>query len=438
MTEKLREALHETAELGQTANVPDTLWADAQRARRRDRVVLPLVALILIACAGAVLGVLTQPHHEAAPADGSDLAVPSHIYGMTDSSGDYNWGYQGLPPEADGFDLGSAAALVEVQNGGWAVVSAKDGSYHRLKGPSSWSFDDTRPVLARQGDRIAWGRDTRARSTLQISVADLMTGEVTRFPIKNARVPAGTRDLTWSANGRYLAFRTSETRHPGSDTRSLFRLYVLDTRTGDVSSRDTWGDTIVPIAATDAGGVAITWDGALRIWQPGRGVEVATSSSGGASSMAISPDGSVLAMSVSRNRVEGTDAPAVVAFLPAGPGSTAQLELSADADVTVLGWTRDGQAVALVGDPYTSSGTELVLIDVGASKSRVVGTIDTYGVEGVQIATALMTSDHPTVDRDEPSWVDHDFPWWRAFGISLILGLFLLAVVNVRRRRMAG
>jgi hypothetical protein len=45
---------------------------------------------------------------------------------------------------------------------------------------------------------------------------------------------------------------------------------------------------------------------------------------------------------------------------------------------------------------------------------------------------------HPTVDRDEPSWVDHDFPWWRAFGFSLVLGLRVLAVLNVRRRRMAG
>ena len=89
-------------------------------------------------------------------------------------------------------------------------------------------------------------------------------------------------------------------------------------------------------------------------------------------------------------------------------------------------------------DMLDREGVKLHLRPSAGSILRVVGTIDTFGVEGVQIATALMTADRPTVDRDEPSWVDHDFPWWRAFGISLVLGLLLLAVVNVRRRRMAG
>jgi len=431
MTEELREALHETAELGQTANIPDTLWADAQRARRRDRVVLPVISLLVIAGLGAGLGVLTQTRHQAAPADGDDLGVPSHIYGMTADSENGGWGYQGLPPEADDFHVGTAAALLRGDSG-WVVVSAKDGGYHRLRGPSS-SFDDSEAALAPQGDRVAWSPGGKVGGVLRITVADLTTGGLKRYPIPEAVVPAGARDLFWSANGRYLAFRTSE---QGGDS---FRLYVLDTRTGDVSSRTAWGDTVVPLAATDDGGVSVIWDGAVRTWLPRRGVLVG-SSSDIASSMAISTDGSLVAMSEFRTGNEQSTEPQVIWFLDADSDAASGFgrEVNASGEVRILGWTPDDQVVVTAMKPDSSRTAELILLDIETSKSKVVGTIDSIDIEQVQVATALMASGRPTVDRDEPSWVDHDFPWWRTYGISLVLGLLLLAVVNIRRRRMAG
>jgi hypothetical protein len=156
--------------------------------------------------------------------------------------------------------------------------------------------------------------------------------------------------------------------------------------------------------------------------------------------MAISPQGSLVAMSEFRTGNEQSVEPQVIWFLNADSGQDSGFgrEVDARGAVRILGWTREGEVAVLASDPDSSATAELILLDIETAKSRVVGTIDTGDFEGVQIATALMTSDQPTVDRDEPSWVDHDFPWWRALGISLILGLFLLAVVNVRRRRMAG
>jgi hypothetical protein len=436
MTEKLREALHETAERGRTATLSDTLWADAQRARRRERLVLPVVALVLIACAGAVLGVLTETRHEAGPADGSDLAVPSYIWGMSSDSENGGWGYGGLPPVAEDFQVGTAAALVETLEDRWAVVSAEDGDYHRLDALPHGGFDEERPVLTAQGDRIAWSVGARKGGVLRISVADLSSGDVRRYPVPEALVPSHTRNLTWSASGRYLAFRTSE-------QGNLFRLYVLDTRTGEVSGRTRWGNTIVPLAATDEGGVAVILEG-LQIWKPTpENVLPPGPRSLGlpmASSMAISPDGAVLAMSDFFSEQDDVGDGPSVSFLPAANEApvSRQLELSAHTDARVLGWTKDGEAVVIAGDPTTSNTSQLMLIDAETSNPRVVGTIDAFGLDSVQIATALMTADHPTVDRDEPSWVDHDFPWWRAFGFSLVIGLSLLAALNVRRRRMAG
>lgn len=426
MTEKLRAALHETAEHAQPATVPPSLWDDAQRSRSRNGLLLASLVVVLVCALGSGLALLTQPKAELAPADGDGAAVPSYLFAISADDTD-EFDYQGEPPGADDFAVGRTAALLPSREGAWVAVSAADGSYRRLPEVSG----GTRPVLSPDGRLLAWGE--RAMEHVQVTVVDLASGRTTGQAFDD-NVAGVVVDLRWSPDSQFLGVQSNESGTP--------RMRVLDVRNGATTSFEGWDENLVA-GVTPDGELAVVSGGRLELRTPGqapRPLERSASLDG----LTVSPDGT-LAAGVWAHEGDPAESPDL-AFLrltdeAKGFGS---ILMGAYSELWVLGWTADGHAVA-IGNRLDQQGREgthrdhgdLVIVEVGEAGHDVhpVGTVDATDLGGVQIATDLMTLDRPTVGRGDPEWIDRDFPKARAMFFGVVL---VLVVWFVRRWRRGG
>lgn len=427
MTEKLRAALHETAEHAQPATVPPSLWDDAQRSRSRNGLVLASLVVVLVCALGSGLAVLTQPTTELAPADGDGAAVPSYLFAISADDTD-EFDYQGEPPGAVDFAVGRTAALLPSREGAWVAVSAEDGSYRRLPEVSG----GTRPVLSPDGRLLAWGE--RAMEHVQVTVVDLASGRTTGQAFDD-NVAGVVVDLRWSPDSRFLGVQSNESGTP--------RMRVLDVRNGATTSIEGWDENLVA-GVTPDGELAVVSGGRLEVRGPA-GVRVAQEDVASLDGLAVSRDGA-LAAGVRPGEVlpDGESGPEVV-LLPtnAGDPGSGSILMGSYTDVRLLGWTSDGHVVVLGtpldedGSPSEGSRADLLLIQLAEWGHEVhrVGTVDATDLGGVQIATDLMTLDRPTAGRGDPEWIDRDFPKARAMFFGVVL---VLVVWFVRRWRRGG
>jgi hypothetical protein len=230
MSHQLLDVMTEMAERSEPAAPDPTLWNRARRVRRRTEIITASAVGAAVFALAASLGVLVQQNSDAPdPAPAKQPGIPTVVRGVI-CDGD-------LPLERD-LAIGPASVAIANPHGAF-VVTAEDGTYHRLDLPGfdAAVYDDPEVrrtgmvglALSPDGTKLAFGwHDRLPAETGQESgfvpsglrILDLLSGEVEDVPedreppgefavaISNqdfpwGRVPYGMR---WSPNGRYLAY----------------------------------------------------------------------------------------------------------------------------------------------------------------------------------------------------------------------------------------
>jgi hypothetical protein len=299
MTQQLREELDALAHT-QSFSPDPSAWDRGRRARRRDRALAVVAAvLVVLASVGGGVALWSPSAREARTASTvvpEGGAIPSRI-----SPADIQFGT--WPPRG-------RTSVAYLSSGGFVLVDAEDGTY-QLFGVDDPSLALTRRsvlALSPDGWRLAW--TTRDR----IVIADLESGEITPFAHNGGR-GADVGVLGWRPDSRTLLWN-------GRDDVGLATAGLIDT-TGPTES--------------SGGGV-------------GRyGSRGAMSPSG--DSIALPSDGEVSAAAFlhvpdpGRSSGEAVDRPLPADLYPDG------------AVVTPVGWADEDHVVAII-DPPPSDITE--------------------------------------------------------------------------------
>jgi hypothetical protein len=427
MSEHLQELLSRIADDARPGSPDPDLWARARRAKRRgEQLVATTVVLSVIALvAGIAFSVRAleddsspaRPPHEIDRVPG----IPSSVHGI-DGTG-------GLPLERD---LAVGQASVAFGNAAGAfVVSAADGSYHRLALPGYDAAMVARSsamlALSPDGDKLAYSWHKRVGPDAVpgegenyylpsgVRVVDLRTGEIWDDTPQDSGtffsryVGLAMYDMRWSSDSRYLGYgRCLNINNFAGDACSEgHETEVLDTRNGRL-----W-NVRVPVP-------------------PSRG-EVPT----GAPLVSASGDGAVVVgtrlVTLQRSRVTGRiplDATApwidglvvpderqvlLQASEPSGSLLSVDLDSGASEQISVLdaagrphgariellGWVGGTQVLAALREG-TGSGyrgdAELALLDLSSAPVTVtrVGELTDTGASEFTFATGLATVDFPT------------------------------------------
>ena len=386
----LHDELQRIADRAPVADVPDDTWSRARGARKRDlALTIAGVAAVLALVAGAVAWV---PGHLDPPiADTDSLGVPDHLYAVPERmearENDDTWMRDEVTDDPTVVGVGAAAWLTN--SGLPVVVGASDGAYHLLDLDdfigNVWRFTAGlgSPVvsLSPDGRELAYGYavfgpDSETEPIPSgIRVVDLTTGAVREIPVPGEEGTA-VGQIEWSPDGSWLAFTGMQQSYWTKDSMGTSQ-YLDDA--GPVLGRvppgsDTpevrsVGNDEVGLAVDDRG--TVTWvNGRVRVWDQ---------------------DG---------------------------------VTVTEDEDPVLqraLGSTADGAAVRLDGNGSgTESTVELVPAD-GSAEPVVV--IPTGARSSLSLATELMSTDHPTVERPEPDWP------WSEERISITIGLGVAAVI---------
>lgn len=386
----LHDELQRIADRAPVADILDDTWARARIARKCDlALTVAGVAAVLALVAGAVAWVPGQL--DPPVADTGSLGVPDHLYAvperMSARDNDDSWLRDEVSDDPIVVGTGAAAWLT---NGGLpVVVGASDGAYHLLNLDdfigNVWRFTAGlgSPVvsLSPDGRELAYGYavfgpDSETEPIPSgIRVVDLATGAVREIPVPGQEGTAVSQ-IEWSPDGSWLAFTGMQQSYWTKETMGNSQ-YLDDA--GPVLGRvppgsdradvRTVGNDQVGLAVDDRG--TVTWvNGRVRVWD--------------------------------QDGVTMTD----------------------DEDPVLqraLGSTGDGAAVRLDGNGSGMESTvELVPADAPA---RPVITMPTGDRSSLSLATALMSTDHPTVERPEPDWP------WSEERISVAIGLGVAGVI---------
>lgn len=196
MSTDLREELDALART-QTFSPDPSAWDRGRRARRRDRALAVVAALVVVAGFGGA-ALWSTSEREARTASTDDVAdvgvgaIPRRIADITSD----------LEPAPD-LEVGrGAAAFISTSQRAPVVITATDGVSHRLDLPG-WTEDTQALALSPDGLRLAWQDADTPGAT--ISVLELMTGQVWSQEVH----PDGDlslRELTWSPDSVWLAW----------------------------------------------------------------------------------------------------------------------------------------------------------------------------------------------------------------------------------------
>ncbi len=400
--------------------------------------------------AAALAVALTSPG-DAAPAEPGRAAVPrdlaaySHLTGSVSSSAP-----------------GTAVALfqhgwgVELFDYPQAVVLGADGdAYRRVDAAedraSAASQGDPAPMLlSPDGTKVAVG--THETADPDVVVVDLLTGEATSHPLPTGQsvVP-----VAWSRDGTTLAHLLSpEPTNPYTGARI----------TGEVGVLDLGDDTTDLLPGDDVTAVAFSPDGTeLAVERAGTSfadaaritvVDLASGSTRDLEAVGVlagptawSPDGRLVATTT----LESSGAPAGapdpgmptgLAFVDPSGGTSdvpAPMELPLAEAGRVLGWTDDGEVVALLevgrDEPCCVETYELARVPLDGDAPQPlmrISDLGSYGVGRFQMASAIV-GDLQVVAPDE---VDRGpWPLWLRGGLALLVGLVAWLVARRVLRR---
>jgi len=421
MTEKLRTALQEAAEQSRPVQIPDHLWSDARRARRRDQVLVTLVAAVVFVGVGAGVSWLVQPRHEAIPSDGGDsgngAGIPSHLYNVSSA----RWtavGYSGMPGLSERLDVGQASALLAIgapdakQARQIVLVRAEDGAYVRTTLPGTpATFDEhTMPRLSQSGTYVAWpttSRTGQSRPELggpAVRVLNLTTGECRDYWV-GGRADEVT-DVTWSASSTWLAFRLVGPSGASTGT--------IELTSGRVQVGAGLGDTAGSLGVGDDGRQYAVNLSELNVWRKGEPARHLTLPGGYSPGDLIAVDGERVALGGTDKLMVGESSPA--SYVP--------IALADRGHVVPLRWLDADHVLVLTVEPADLTLPELGVVSVPDASYRKVGQVDSPLPAQVSFATGLATVDHPTVHRAAPQWLDDGgWSWSRTFWVFVLLGL---------------
>ncbi|MEZ5096325.1 MAG: hypothetical protein R2731_09490 [Nocardioides sp.] len=453
MTELLREELRRRGDGAPEPPEAGGLWRAARLARRRDRVLaagLVLAAVGLVAAALPGLPVARLTAEVAGSQSVRAVGVPDRIAAVPQRVLDR------MEPTSR---PGRAAAAYLTSDGRAVVVSATDGSYHRLRLASlleraarerSLALDGTWLALSPNGRFVAYaweepppeGQAASTPAPTGLAVLDLTTGFELTTPLQGGHCVVVT-DLTWSSNNIWVLFRGLQTTAwTGSRRSSGMAVFGrLDARRMSLDQHASPQQDVSAVTIDDAGTVAATLsarDGELPPWA----VRASAPDLNGDGVRSASPDG--------RHVLIGSTQPSTL-VLTAGndrlSGRTIRIpetDYPEGATVRPVGWVDDTHAVAELvrvsdydGSGFTWGGRNLVVVDVRGDRLTSVGAVDaTYpdagGIESLTLATGLMTLDRPTVHRPDPRWPWSTGRYLLVGGLLLLVGLLL--VVLLRRR----
>jgi hypothetical protein len=390
-TDELRRRLDVIAAAAPVAAVADDTWRRARRATLRDRVAGAAAVLALAASVAAASTWL--PDRGGVPvADSDGFGVPDRLHAvperMSDRENNGSWMRDEVVDDPTLVGTGAAAWVTDA--GLPVVVDADDGAYHLLDLPDFAGNNETfarglgSPVvaLAPDGRRLAYGYAVFGPDAgtepipSGVRVVDLTTGELREIPVPGEEGTAVSR-IEWSPDGSWLAFAGMQ---QGTWTRE-----TMGTPSGDPA-----GPLLGRVApgATEAEVRSVVDD------------EIG---------LVVDDQGTVSWFSA-RLRVWDDDG------VTAGADEDPALERA-------LGTTPDGAAVRLDGHgDGDTGGVEIVRTDGVASRVVVIPT----GIRAsLSLATDLMSTDRPTLERPEPDWP------WSEERLSITIGIVVAAAIGV-------
>lgn len=417
MSQELRDLMVRAAESAPTVRVDEGLWRDARRARRRQLLVAPLAAAVIVL---GVLGLawqgssLVSGGREIGPVTGETRpAMPSHVYAVPErlntTRPDGSWSH----PRDDTLAVGVTAAAFTGSGFAPVAVSAVDGTYHLLDLPghdrmTGFRFEDGVLGLSPDGQRLAYtwnravpgsGGDRYVPSGVRI--VDLLTGQVESHQVHRA-YGVFAHGFSWSPDGRYLAYniQIANTSPTGSSGTRNFFVERLDTRTGERSRATGVPMRDVAPVVTDSGTVVTGSDTTLWTWRPDRGVRVVD----------LARSGRWRGSVVSIGALPGTDRVVVSAGReysrlytgsPERPATFRRISQGAYR-LTLAGPVSGGRQAVL---EQTQTGTTLWTIRTPGprlnDRSTALVRFDDAGAQ-YSFATALLR--RPTRDFPEPDW----------------------------------
>lgn len=287
MSQELRDLMVRAAESAPSVRVDPGTWRSARRARRRERIVAPLAAAVALVGVAAVAwqgpSTLLGSDHADPVAGATEPFMPSRVYTVPDHLDGLS-AVDRMPRQGS---LAIGATAIAFTTSGYApyAVSAVDGTYHLLDLPgydrmAGFRFGDGSLALSPDGRRLAYtwnngtdspdGEDDRYVPS-GVRIVDLVTGEIESHQVREG-YGVFSHGLSWSPNGRYLAYNTqiANTSQSGTSGRRNFFVERLDTETGERLKVGAPGSDRPP-AVTDEGTV-VTGNGLnLWTWRPDRG-----------------------------------------------------------------------------------------------------------------------------------------------------------------------
>jgi hypothetical protein len=287
MSQELRDLMVRTAESAPTVRVDPGTWRAARRARRRERIVAPLAAAVALVGIAAVAwpgpSALLGADRADPVAGALEPAMPSRVYTVPDHLDGLS-AVDRMPQEGTRAIGVTAVAFTTLGYAPYAV-SAVDGTYHLLDLPgydvmAGFRFEDGSLALSPDGRRLAYtwnnaeaqgdGAEDRYVPS-GVRIVDLTTGEVESHQEREG-YGVFSHGLSWSPNGRYLAFNTqiANVSQSGTSGRRNFFVERLDTETGERLKAGAPGSDSPP-TVTDEGTV-VTGNGLnLWTWRPDQG-----------------------------------------------------------------------------------------------------------------------------------------------------------------------
>ena len=435
MTWRLREELERIGEAAPVADVPADTWARGRRARVRDRVLVGVAAVAVLALVGGLAGVL--PGRSSTPVASAQGAVPDHVYVVTSTSD--------VPVTSD-LAVGRTAAAYVTTIGATAhvvTIGAADGGYHVLDLPQfaergGLEYAASAPVaLSPDGTQLAYAYsgavpDRRGPVPTGLTIVDLRSGSSRSVPVTGGQGIL-VRTVAWSPDGRWLVWsgqvstlwNQRERRFGEEMAAGRIAPGASSSQAVPVSNR-----VAQAVGIGGSGRVAITSSGQAVIWD-GRVVNHTRLPHGSGSPLELVRVGS----SVTDVRADTSGNAAVYHVMrwSSGDVSMADPHLSG-VTIAVRGWL--GETPVVETQPTSGAFTTTPINLLTDSGLREIGRLDS-GVQDLTLATDLMTPSQPTVDVPAPDWAPHHgTPWlWSAL-LAGAVALLAAGALAVRRRRM--
>lgn len=446
MTDRLRTLLHDLADDQPPVTVAADTFRRGRRAHRRAVAARTAAVAAVVVALGVGVPSLLDTGTSPGPAESKPSpAFPDRIYPVPEKVVRHAENGTTWHPDVavDGLAVGTLAAILPAKEYAVLAVSATTGDYLGLTlpgfdGRAFFRYDSRAVALSPDGNRLAWMWNPNViggvldgdTDPTGIRVADLETGDVTDHAFAS---PPGlfAHGLTWSPDGRYLAFALDKATAVSEDATTVNSagLGLLDTASGALvrtANRRTY-DEGNPGVSNE--GEVVLGFGRRQTWRPGRDPEVRTLPTGPQQwpSSAWSAQG-VLATGSVREGVLGMGVPPTLRNVDLGLEGVSDV---GSGRVDVVGWAGD-EVVALYADPYDREDLLLALVSA-RGEVRTVASLPVVAPGQVSVAVDLLTRD--TRAAVEPDWPSDPtrLLWWGALGAVLVMAA-LVAWVAWRAR----